>query len=128
VFVNPKTEVRVVVHGDDFTMSGMKEELAAMRGKMQEWYEVNDRGIMGSGVGEIREVTILGRTVRWTPEGIEYEADERHRQELMNKSGLEESSKAAVGPVAKGVIGDEKANELELEGKARKAFRGNALC
>ena len=53
---------------------------------------------MGSGVGEIREVVILGRTVRWTTEGIEYE---KHRKTLMNRAGLEEGSKAAAGPVVK---------------------------
>ena len=34
VFYNEKTMVRVVVHGDDFTFSGTKVELAKMRKKM----------------------------------------------------------------------------------------------
>ena len=32
VFKNDKTQVKVVVHGDDFTMSGVKKELEEMRG------------------------------------------------------------------------------------------------
>ena len=51
VFFNKKTEVRVVVHGDDFTMSGAKSELGHMRRRMEEWYEIRDNGIMGSGNG-----------------------------------------------------------------------------
>ncbi len=90
---------------------------------MQEWYEIKDRGIMGSGVGEIREVTIWGRTVRWTVEGIEYEADAKHRETLMKKAGLEEHSKAA-GPVVKNVQGREDGEEKELEGRDKAEFRG----
>ncbi len=47
---------------------------------MREWYDIKDRGIMGSASGEIKVVTILGRTLRWTREGLEYEADEKHRK------------------------------------------------
>ena len=68
-----------------------------------------------SGEGEINEVTILGRTVRWTDEGIEYEADAEHRAKLMKAEGLEEDSKVAVGPAVKDG-GDAKAlEEVKLE-------------
>jgi len=87
---------------------------------------------MGSGVGEIREVVILGRTVGWTTEGIEYEADEKHRKTLMKRAGLEEGSKAAAGPVVKVTCdvaitdgGREEEEEKELEGKEKTEFRGD---
>ena len=60
--------VRVAVHGDNFTFSGTKEELDKMRKKMEEWYDIKNRGMMGSGEGQIKVVTLLGRTVRWTEE------------------------------------------------------------
>ena len=37
VFYNQRTEVREVVHGDDFTFSGTKVELDRMKRKMEEW-------------------------------------------------------------------------------------------
>jgi hypothetical protein len=80
---NPATEVRVVVHGDDFTFSGEREKLEAIREKMKEWYEIKDRGIMGSERNEIKEVVILGRTLKWVDSGLEYEADEKHGEELI---------------------------------------------
>jgi hypothetical protein len=112
VFHNRGTEVVVVVHGDDFTFSGTKVELDRMRRKMEEWYDIKDRGTMRSGEGEIKEVTILGRTVRWTDEGIEYEADGEHRAKLMKAEGLEEDSKVAVGPAVKGGGGAEALEEV----------------
>ena len=92
VFYNEETQVRLVVHGDDFTFSGTKAELVKMRVKMAEWYDIKDRGMMGSGSNEAKEVTILGRVVRWTSGGIEYEADLEHRRRLMEMEGLEEDS------------------------------------
>ena len=91
---------------------------------MKEWYEIKDRGIMGSGKGEIREVKILGRTVRWTDEGIEYEADEKHREELMKRTGLKTESKAVVGPAAKDAGDGEGEEDEELAGDEKAEFRG----
>ena len=65
----------MVVHGDDFTVSGTKVELDKMWKRMGEWYDIKNRGMMVRGDGQIKVMTILGRTVRWTDEGIDYEAD-----------------------------------------------------
>jgi hypothetical protein len=124
VFYNEVTGVRVVVHGDDFTMSGERKQLEAVREKMKGWYDIKDRGIMGSGNGEIKEVTILGGTVRWTKEGLEYEADGKPRKELLKRLCLEEGSKAVVSPMVKtgnNEVGDE---DEELEKGEHTGFRG----
>ena len=52
---------------------------------MEEWYDIKDRGIMGSAENEIKEVTILGRTLRWEKDGLEYEADGAHRKKIFGK-------------------------------------------
>ena len=88
VFFNKAIGVRVVVHGDDFAFSGVKEELVKLEILIEEWYEIKFRGIMGSGLEDIKEVVILGRLLRWTDEGLEYEADGKHREELMKAMGM----------------------------------------
>ena len=40
-----------------------------MRSRMCEWYDVKVRGILGSGKRDVREIEILGRSLRWTEEG-----------------------------------------------------------
>ena len=97
-----------------------------MRKKMREWYEIKDRGIMGSGGDEIKEVTILGRTLRWTEEGLEYEADGKHVRDLMEAEGLNENSNTVVSPVVrpKSKLEDEESEELGRE--EVKEFRGAA--
>jgi hypothetical protein len=88
VFYNEGTGVRVVVHGDDFTFSGEEDALLKIKNKMEEWYAIKLRGIMGSALKDIKEIVILGRTLRWTDDGLEYIADEKHRQELMKSTGM----------------------------------------
>ena len=124
VFYNPKTGVRVVVHGDDFTFAGVRGELEKMRRRMAEWYEVKERGIMGSDEGELKEVVILGRTVRWTREGLEYEADGKHRKTLMRMMGIDERSNIVGSPSVKEGDGSEwLSDDVELQGSDRRRYR-----
>ena len=45
---------------------------------MCEWYDVKVRGVLGSGGCDVREMEILERILRWTEEGMEFEAIGRH--------------------------------------------------
>ena len=123
VFWNKATGVRVVVHGDDFTFAGVRKELDRMKNEMENWYDVKLRGIMGSGEGETREMTILGRTVRWTTEGLEYWADDKHRDILMRSEGLREDSKLVTCPVSRSEEKEEEGDEVELKGEDAKEYR-----
>ena len=78
---------------------------------------------MGSGKNEIKEVTILGRTVRWTAEGLEYEADVRHRRRIMEAEGLEEDSKAVPSPAVKDDNGKAELHEKDLDTDDHRRFR-----
>ena len=51
-----------------------------MRSRMCGWYDVKVRGILGSEKRDEREIEILGRRLRWTGEGLEYEARDKHSQ------------------------------------------------
>lgn len=43
--------------------------------KMQEWYEVKARAILGrEGGGDDHDIVVVGRMVRWAREGVELEA------------------------------------------------------
>ena len=55
IFYHPKTQVRVVVHGDDVTFAGTESELKRIEAKMHECYDVKVRGILGSGKRDVHE-------------------------------------------------------------------------
>ena len=70
-FYHADMDVSIVVHGDDFTLCGLKEDLLTVQGWMASWFDIQVRGMLGPDRDDDKEVTILGRTVRWTDEGIE---------------------------------------------------------
>ena len=72
---------------------------------MKEWWDIKDRGIMGSAPEEIKEVTILGRTVAWKKDGLEMWADDGHRRKLMAAMELTEDSNPVEHPIGDGESG-----------------------
>ena len=61
---------------------------------MSEWYDVQVRGILGCGKRDVREMETLGRSLRWTDARLEYEANDKQRQTLMEGMGLCKGSRA----------------------------------
>ena len=87
------------MHGDDFVVVGMPKELQWMRGKIEEKYELIVK-ILGPDAEQSKEVRVLNRILRWTDQGIEYEADPRHAEAIINELKLEEA-KAVSTPAEK---------------------------
>ena len=90
-----------MVHGDDFTFSGRRKVLREIAEQLKETYELKVRGFMGDEPNDDKEITILNRTLRWTEEAFEYEADRKHVQEIVNYFGLREDSKGLSAAMAK---------------------------
>ena len=80
---------------------------------------------MGSGEGEIREICILGRSLRWTESGLEYTADRKYRRMLMEQHGLSEDSNPVVSPAVKAVGEPEEGDGEELGPEEARAFRAS---
>eukprot|EP00973_Karenia_brevis_P080980 11233745-Karenia_brevis.AAC.1 len=76
---------------------------------MEEWYEIKVRAILGPDKGDDKEVVILGRIVRWTEHGIEYQADPKHRKLVLEYFGFSEDSKGL------GINGDKEEKVEEWE-------------
>ena len=73
LFYHPELDVSMAVHGDDFTLCGLEADLWKVKKWMDEWFEVKVRGVLGGSDRSQTEVTILGRTVEWTPRGLNTE-------------------------------------------------------
>ena len=126
VFYNAELRVRCVVHGDDFTFSGRLKVLKQIAERLREVYELKVRGIMGDEEDDDKEVTILNRTLRWTPEGLEYKADDRHVREITKYFELGEDSKGLTTAMAK-EPGEGDADEVEyLSAALAKEYRALA--
>ena len=132
VFYHQEKDLSLAVHGDDFTFCGMAGDLKWIKGEMEAWFDIKLRAILGGDPGDDKTVSILGRTVRWERWGIEYEADSRHRDMIIQYFGLDENSRGL------GCNGDKEdkptewgTEELDKEqGTVFRglAARGNFLC
>ena len=61
--------------------------------------------------------------MRWTAEGLEYEADVRHRRRMMEAEGLEEDLKAVPSPAVKEDNGKAELDEKDLDTDDHRRFR-----
>ena len=95
VFYHEGRDISALVHGDDFVFVAEDGELDWIQDLVVGWFEVNVRGRMGKDKEDCKEMVIL-RTVRWTEEEYEYEADRRHRERLLDKFVFGENTRAAV--------------------------------
>ena len=46
-FYHADMDVSIVVHGDDFTLCGLKEDLLTVQGWMASWFDIKVRGMLG---------------------------------------------------------------------------------
>ena len=76
------------VHGDDLTTEGPKDQLDWFVGELRKKYELKEGARLGPGPSDDKEARILNRLVRWTPEGIEYEADPRQAERTVRDLNL----------------------------------------
>ena len=86
VYVHREMCVELVVHVDDLAAVGAIDSLESLYRKLSKVYEVK-REILGEGY--LSEVKYLGRTIRWTTQGIEWEHDPKHSDLLMKEYGME---------------------------------------
>ena len=91
-FTHNTRDLRLVVHGDDFTILGCDGDLDYFEKGIQTEFEVKVRGRLGSGKDDDKSIRILNRIVRWTEAGLRIEADPRHVEILINEMGLGEAN------------------------------------
>ena len=126
VFHHEQRGIAVSVHGGDFTATGPKDQLDWFEGKLKENYGLTVGGRLGPGPKDDKEARVLNRIIRWTDRGLEYEADPRQVEKLLEELDLE--GEGVKGVVTPGIKADthQIQNEVELESSWHTFFRGVA--
>ena len=96
VFHHPTRGIKLVVHGDDFTLSGDEQQLHWFAGELEKKYIVKVRGVLGPGKNDQKEILLLNRVIEWTDQGIQIEADPRHVELILAELGLESAKSLNV--------------------------------
>ena len=88
LYYHAEKQIRIEVHGDDFTGVGPKAELECFAAELRKHWTIDVRGILGppiyEGCGPLN-CYLVNRLVTWTDKGIEMEADPRHVDLLLQE-------------------------------------------
>jgi hypothetical protein len=119
--------VRCIVHGDDFVLTGRASALDEVKARMHERFLLKELGRLGGGQGELRELRVLNRVIRWTPAGLKYEADPRHAEIVVRGVAGVERALSTPGTHSKDFEGPAEAGpEEELPERSARLFRSFA--
>ena len=77
------------MHGDDITTVGSKANVDWLKAQLETLYELKEAHRLGPADSDDKEATVLNRIVRWTKEGLEYEADPRQWEKLLRDLKLD---------------------------------------
>ena len=89
-FWHPTRKIKTLVHGDDFISKAGRKQAAWLKKILETKFEIKTT-IVGTGERDVQETRVLNRVIRVTPEGWEYEADQRHAEIIVKQLGLEEA-------------------------------------
>ena len=124
VYYHRERDIATLVHGDDFVSGGDRKALSWLDSRLRQRFEIKTH-IIGTGEGELGEHRILGRVVRATSSGWEYEADPRHAEVLIKALRLESANGVkSPGEEAKAWLEEENGEPLPQQ-EARE-YRGLA--
>ena len=97
---------------------------------LETYYELTKGGRLGPGKDDCKRGFILNRAIRWTEEGLEYEADPRQAERLLEETGLEGANATATPGVkfmAAQYENDEELPQSETTNYRAQAARANYL-
>ena len=104
--------------------AGPKDALDWYKQELQKHYELDEGARLGPGPTDTKEAKMLNRIVRWTSEGIEYEADPRQAEQLIRDLGMGGSK--SVGTPGVKTTSEQLGEDKELAYQRHKPYRGVA--
>ena len=105
LFTHIEKGIDLVIHVDDMLCSGTAEDLEWFAAVCRSKYEVTRKIIQEAG----EELSYLGRKIRKTIRGFEWEADPRHLDTLMNEWGMKNCNEVGTPTI------EQRAPEEETE-------------
>ena len=97
---------------------------------MEAKYELTEIGRLGPGVEDGKEVKVLNRIIRWTPQGVEYEADPRQVERFvvdLNLEGCRQTGTPGTKQTFEQLQGDKELPEYKQTAYRAVAARGNYI-
>ena len=129
-YQHPERKLKTLVHGNDFVTVGTRSSVKAFNELLRRCFTIKTV-VVGDGKDEdeVHGARILNRIVRWTTDGFEMEADQRHAELVVESLALSSAKGIATPGFAQaGTRSEEEEREDErpLEGDDATLFRSVA--
>ena len=123
IYFCAKRKLYIVSHVDDFLCVGSTEDLEWFRESLASKFEIKSK-MLGSTGGQL---SFLGRTIRSTDNGIEFEADQKHVRVLLQEWGMENCNPCDTPLGEEAKIGTAEMSTIDAKKYRRAAARINYL-
>ena len=125
MFVSESDGYVTVCHGDDFVSSGSAAALDEVDRVLTTHFDTKILPRIGPTAygGEVTEGKHLGRTIRWSPQGFEWESNSKHVEDMVVLCGLKQESKGAPTPITKATEKGRRDIDDNLEPHDAQTFR-----
>ena len=88
VYIHDSKEIILIIHVDDFLVTGDEQQLQWLKEKLEERYDLRG-AIISSRAGDSHETKYLNRRLRWSTDNMmSYEGDGKHVKRLLLEWGL----------------------------------------
>ena len=103
MFVSESHGYVTACHGDDFVSGGSATTLDEIDRVLTTHFDTKILPRIGPTAhgGEVSEGKHLGRTMKWSPQGFEWESNSKHVDDMVELRGLKLGSKGAPTPITK---------------------------
>ena len=87
-FHHEERDILAVIHGDDITVLANQGGVSWMKDQLMTRYNIKLSATLGPEQHDDKSVRILNRIVTWTENSLEYEADQRHAELILQELDL----------------------------------------
>lgn len=122
-FTHKSRGINLTVHGDDFAVVANAKQLQWFGDTMKSIYDIK-MSTLGPDEGQVNEVRLLNRVLRWTSAGLEYEADQRHAELIIKELGLEAARSVSSPYPAEGYPAVEVSKTVQGDSVESTKYRG----
>ena len=122
-FTHKSRGINLTVHGDDFAVVANSKQLQWFGEVMKSTYDIK-MSTLGPDEGQVDEVRLLNRILRWTPAGLEYEADKRHAELIVKELGLESARSVSSPYPPEGYPAVEVSKSVQDDSEESTRYRG----
>ena len=124
LFYHAERKIRTFIHGDEYVSAGDRKGLLWLSTQLEAKYEIKTT-MVSQEEKDQKTVRVLNRLVTLRANGdIEYEADPRHAERLIEELTKKDNLKAVVTPFLKAaketdLVKPKEAARLKIEGKTK---------